>query len=187
MTGKEARVEAQSISGMTIDKNTALMWMKNAIRDIVSRYPDSAGKLTEEEFVAEGPGPHSLKNTIARVREAAVADEEGYRGFRILKPGIDFFVENDNSITVKKKGRYIISYYAIPDFGGTFNEDTQIPLPLMFQEAVKYKLAAEIRGRAIGMSDQETLVYESKYNDAILKAQIFMTRQNKKRMPPRKR
>lgn len=185
MTGKEVRVEAQTIAGMTIDKNTALLWLKDAVRDIVSAYPDSAGKPAEEEFFADEPGTYPLKSTFAKMRRTVLASV-GERSFRLLKPGIDFFIENDNSITVKEKGHYIVSYYAIPDLGGKFNEDSQIPIPLMFQTAIPYKLAANIRGRAIGMTDQDTIAYDRKYDETVLRAQIFMSRQNKRRMPPRK-
>jgi hypothetical protein len=182
MTGKEARVEAQLISGMEINKNTALMWIKDAVRDIVSRYPASAGKLTEEEFVSDG-GPHVLGHMLARIRAVALRSD-GYGVLTALRPETDYFVGNDNSITVRSKGNCVVSYYAFPDLGGAYNEDAQIPIPFAFQSALRYRLAAEIRGRAIGASDKETLAYEQAYNDEVLRAQVFATRQNKRRMPP---
>jgi hypothetical protein len=181
MTGKEARVEAQLICGMEINKNTALIWIKDAVRDIVARYPASAGKLTEEEFVSDGE-PHVLGHTIARMR--LVALRSGGRLLTALRPETDCVVGNDNSITVREKGNCVVSYYAFPDLGGAYNEDAQIPVPHVFQSAFRYRLAAEMRARTIGASDKESLAYEQAYNDEVLRAQVFSTRQNKRRMPP---
>jgi hypothetical protein len=185
MTGRDARIEAQTLSGMKIDKNTALIWMKDAIRDIVARYPGSAGIPVSEEFFADKTEPYFFKMILAQIRRVILLGTDERIRYA-LNPDTDFRIENNNSIIVKNKGRYIAEYYAVPDFKGSFNESTEIPLPVMFQGALRYKLAAEIRGRAIGVSDRETLIYEQQYNDAVLRAQVFATRQNKRRMPPRK-
>jgi hypothetical protein len=185
MTGRDARVEAQLLAGMKIDRKTALIWMKDAINDIVARYPASAGTPVSEEFFAEKQEPYFFLRALAQIRRISSLGTDGRTRFA-LNPDTDFRIENNNSVVMKNKGQYLAEYYALPDLGGSYNEDTEIPLPLMFQNALRFKLAAEIRGRAIGVSDRETLVYEQQYSDAVLKAQVFATRQNKRRMPPRK-
>jgi hypothetical protein len=183
MNAEDVRVAAQIECGMKIEAVTGFIWIKSAINEIVGMYPNAGEPVSEDFEISDSAPTYKPKRELAQIKRVVRGKTR-----TALSPNTEFVFE-DGTVRPLRSGAYTIEYYAFPDLGeSSFSRNRQIPLPRPFQEQIKFRLAANMRGRAVGRTDPNTIAFEQKFSDGILRASLSLGRQNARhrRMPPRR-
>jgi hypothetical protein len=175
LTFKQARTRAQAESGVErMEKSDALAFCIDAVVDIVSDFISAGVRVTEEAVVVDGH--YEPKEDLAFVLE--VLSRDGAK----LSPNIHYEALPDDTIKLPK-GKYTITYTAFPNLSN-LTEDSTIPLPKMFQEAIHWYLSAKFYGRLMGATETTTAYFQESYNQACISAErYYATRRAHRRMP----
>lgn len=176
-TSEDVRIQAQLLSSIQIDKTTCYEWIKDQIQNIVNEN-FRAGKLIIEDFeTTEKFEIYKPKKTLVVVDR--LVDANGQQT-------TEFVIQNDG-IHVYAPGKYKLLYFAQPEPPETINH--QIDLPVPYVNALKFYIAARIRARLFGQSDNDAVSFFKEYSTAIESAEKMMNKRDsrRKRMPPGRR
>jgi len=179
MTSNEIRVDAQLISGFTINSATAFLWVKDAARYIMREHPLSAPRKTVEIEVNSEGQTYSATDEIVRIE---IVRLKGSRAN--VQPNV-YTCDELGNFTFYHKGIYEITYRYVAEMPNS--ADIAISLPDKYAEPIKYYLASQIRGRTAGHDDGEAQQFNGLFQQYIADADISMARVNKRyrRMPAR--
>jgi len=161
------------------NKNTALTFIISGIKDTIREF-FLAGEYTTERFNVGSDKMYTPKKEIARIVNIRHGNS------RALSPNTEYELFNNNSVRLHSDGEYEIEYYAFPDTTD-FIEDSDIPLPKQFQEALHWYLSAKYYGRVMSPVDEKCSYFEQSYNADCRKANSFYsTGQTRRRIPARR-
>lgn len=180
MTSENIRVDAQLLTGLQINAITARTWVFDAVKYIAREYPSSCPYDTIEINNTEKNGSYELENEVTRIEKVTKKDSNTPLGME------DYVVDDDGVITLYRPGEYEITYRYVPDMSG-LTESSQLPLPDIFCEPIKYYIGSKIRGRIFGQGDSDAQAFDTMFNDYLKRASGIVTRRSRRhrRMPPR--
>ena len=176
-TSESIRIDAQLLTGVNIDQATCMHLLMEHIPNLVEEH-FRAGKLVREEFeTTEKWQLYTPKRTLVLVDRVINRHHE---------QTVEYSVTNEG-IIVYDKGKYLMLYYSQPDLPQS--EFHKIDMPNAYTSALKFFIAARIRGRMFGQQDESAISFYKEYTAAIDKAEGFMNRREhrRKRMPPGRR
>jgi hypothetical protein len=162
------------------NKNTALTFIISGVRDTVREYY-LAGEYKRERFIVGDDKSYTPEREVANIVSVHSA------GGRALSPNTEYELLNDNSIVFgNTRGEFEVIYYGFPDTT-QFTEDSDIPLPPQFQEALHWYLSAKYYGRVMSPTDERCSYFKQSYNADCRKANSFYsTGRTRRRLPARR-
>lgn len=177
MTPNDIRIDAQVMSGMKIDNNTNLIWIKDAIIDIATKHPFIMPREVEEvktdkEYTSFALAYEPvLMDKVLRNKPSRCYDSR-------------WEMDGKQKILLYAKGDYTIIYHRLPDLPET--ADSEIDLPTPFLSALKFYSAARLRARIAGQDDNSATSFMNEYTSALRTAVASSQRLTKRhrRMPP---
>lgn len=180
MNATELRISAQTISGIQLNEVTSFNWVKDAIREIVTKYYKAGKKVTDTfSNASEGQKYYFTKELVmlTGVKDAAGSG---------VSPNYGYSVDSDNSIEFKDNGSYQVAYYSMPSMPSTSTE--QLPIPAAYQDCIPFFLASKIRARLFGQTDSDAVSFYQQFREAMDEANSAINRQASRgrRMPPRR-
>lgn len=179
MNANDIRIKAQITSGLQLDETTSFKWVKDAIADIVNTYY-KAGKKVTDTIEAGVNQSYSLSKEAVRIID--VRRSSGAR----VSPNFGYEYDSDNTIEFSDSDTYKVTYYSQPTLPGAVTDE--IPIPSKFQDCIEYYLAAKIRARLFGQSDNNAVSFMQQYYESLLSANESINRVGSRgrRMPPRR-
>jgi hypothetical protein len=176
----ELRINAQIISGIQLNEVTSFDWVKDAIREIVTKYYKAGKKITDTFSDAIAGQKYSLTKELVRLIQV-----QGASGSRV-SPNFGYSVDSDNTIEFNSAGTYEVTYYFMPAPPPTSTEE--LTIPKTYQDCIPFYLASKIRARLFGQTDNDAVSFYQQYQNALSEANSAINRQASrgKRMPPRR-
>jgi hypothetical protein len=161
------------------NKTTSLNYLIEGILDLVMDY-HHAGEYTEEMFIPNDMKYNPVKQVAYIVHIVTAAGH-------LLSSVTDYELRNDNTIVFGRAfGECKIEYYGFPDLS-EFMEDSEIPLPPMFQEALHWYLSSKFYSRVMNPVEATASYFEESYNAKAKQANTFyVKRRQRRRMPTRR-
>jgi hypothetical protein len=180
VNANESRINAQTISGIQLNEVTSFLWVKDAIREIVTRHYKAGKKVTDTFDNAVKGQKYSFTKELVRL--IGVQNASG----RTVSPNFGYVVDSDNTIEFADAGTYQATYYSMPSMPQTTEE--QLPIPQPYQECIPYYLASKIRARLFGQTDADAVSFMQQFQEALIEANSAVNRQASRgrRMPPRR-
>lgn len=173
MKVREIRIEAQTISGLTIDSTVSLNWIKGAIREIAYKYHSAAKRTSDDVSVNDTNKTYQLSKEVVKI-DRIRRQGQAYSSYEII---------GDHGIEFQHSGEYSVRYYSVPEMPMVENSD--VDLPEMFADSIKFYIASRMRARLFGQDDSSAVSFYQEFLNGISDADSYMRRRDsRKRMPP---
>lgn len=176
-SSEDIRIHAQLLSGLQIEKATCFRWIREEIPVLVSKYFRAGKFIVEELTTTTEYEMYHPEHTLVLLDRMINENDVQVDDYDVINGGV----------VIYSPGTYKILYFAQPELPET--EYDPIDLPLQYVAGLKYFIAARIRARVFGQTDDSAVSFYKEFQGAMEDAARILNRRQhrRKRMPPGRR